>query len=89
MPTRWHNYKINSTQMTLIMELRDGPTGQLLAVVFDRHVGPAPGYWQISDSLADNAEFRGVLTEWAKRLVTGLDKLSGKATRPADGPGMQ
>ena len=36
---RTQTYTMNAGRMTLVMELRDGPTGQLLARVVDRHVG--------------------------------------------------
>lgn len=71
-------YTMSAGRMTLVMELRDGPTGQLLARVVDRHVGSETGYAQITNGVTNSAEFRRAVTAWAKRLVQGLDKLEGK-----------
>jgi hypothetical protein len=73
-------YTMNAGRMTLVMELRDGPTGQLLARVVDRHAGNETGYAQVANSVTNSAEFRQAVTAWAKRLVKGLDKLQGKGT---------
>ncbi len=75
---RSYTYTMNAGRMTLVMELRDGPTGQLLARVVDRHAGNETGYAQVANSVTNSAEFRRAVTAWAKRLVKGLDKLEGK-----------
>ena len=75
---RSYTYTMNAGRMTLVMELRDGPTGQLLARVVDRHAGNETGYAQVANSVTNSAEFRQTVTAWAKRLVKGLDKLEGK-----------
>lgn len=71
-------YTMNAGRMTLVMELRDGPTGQLLARVVDRHAATDTGYAQVTNSVTNSAEFRRAVTAWAKRLVKALDKVSGK-----------
>ena len=75
---RTYTYTMNAGRMTLVMELRDGPTGQLLARVVDRHVGRDTGAMQLTTSVTNSAEFRRAVTDWAKRLVKGLDRLAGK-----------
>ena len=75
---RSYTYTVNAGRMTLVMELRDGPTGQLLARVVDRYAGTDSGYAQISNGVTNSAEFRRAVTAWAKRLVKGLNKLEGK-----------
>ena len=75
---RSYTYTMNAGRMTLVMELRDGPTGQILARVVDRHVGRDTGTMQLTTSVSNSAEFRRVVTDWAKRLVKGLDRLAGK-----------
>jgi hypothetical protein len=77
---RTNTYTMNAGRMTLVMELRDGPTGQLLARVVDRHVGSETGFAQLTTSVSNSAEFRRAVTDWAKRLVKGLNKLQGKGT---------
>jgi hypothetical protein len=73
-------YTMNAGRMTLVMELRDGPTGQLLARVVDQHAATDTGYAQLTNSVTNSAEFRRAVTAWAKRLVKALDKVSGKGT---------
>ncbi len=75
---RSYTYTMNAGRMTLVMELRDGPTGQLLARVVDRYAGSETGYATISNGVTNSAEFRRAVTAWAKRLVKGLNKVEGK-----------
>ena len=65
-------------RMTLVMELRDGPTGQLLARVLDEKAGTDTGWAQVTNSVTNTADFRRAVRSWAQRLVKGLDKLNGK-----------
>jgi hypothetical protein len=66
---------MDAGRMTLVLELRDGPTGQLLARVVDRHVGSQTGFPTVTNSVTNTAEFRRAVTAWAKRLVKALDKV--------------
>jgi len=72
-------YTTDAGRMTLVMELRDGPTGQLLARVIDQKAGNNMGPWQVADSVTNSAEFRRAVRAWADRLVKALDKVNGKA----------
>lgn len=65
-------------RMTLVMELRDAPTGQLLARVLDEKAGTDTGWAQVTNSVTNTADFRRAVRSWAQRLVKGLDKLNGK-----------
>lgn len=78
-PGRVTYYTMESGRMTLAMEMRDGVTGQLLARVIDQKVGSDTGYLQLSNSVTNSADFRRAVRAWADRLVTGLDKVNGKA----------
>ena len=75
---RTKTYTRSTGRMTLAMELRDGPTNQLLARVVDRHVDDSM-YAQWTTSVTNSAEFRNAVTAWAQRLVKGLDTVTGKA----------
>jgi hypothetical protein len=75
---RTKTYTRSTGRMTLAMELRDGPTNQLLARVVDRHVDDSM-YAQWTTSVTNSAEFRNAVTAWAQRLVKGLDNVTGKA----------
>lgn len=74
-----YTYTMNAGRMTLVMELRDGPTGQLLARVVDSYAGRQTGNATIANKVTNSAEFRQAVTAWARRLVKGLDSLEGKA----------
>ena len=50
---RTQTYTMNAGRMTLVMELRDGPTGQLLARVIDRHVGTDTGYAMVANRVTN------------------------------------
>lgn len=78
-PGRVTYYTMESGRMTLVMELRDGVTGQLLARVIDQKVGSDTGFMQLTNSVTNSADFRRAVREWADRLVQGLDKVNGKA----------
>ena len=75
---RTKTYTRGAGRMTLAMELRDGPTGQLLARVVDRHVDDS-SVAQWTTSASNSAEFRRTVKDWAQRLVKGLDSVTGKA----------
>jgi hypothetical protein len=72
-------YTTDAGRMTLVMELRDGPTNQLLARVIDQKAGTDMGFAQVTNSVTNTAEFRRMVRSWAQRLVKGLDKVNGKA----------
>ena len=74
---RTKTYTRGAGRMTLAMELRDGPTGQLLARVVDRHVDDS-SVAQWTTSASNSAEFRRAVKGWAQRLVKGLDNVTGK-----------
>lgn len=74
---RTRTYTQSAGRMTLVMELRDGPTGQLLARVVDRHVDDS-SVAQWTTSASNSAEFNRAVKGWAQRLVKGLDTVTGK-----------
>jgi hypothetical protein len=67
-------YTMNAGEMTLELEVRDGPTGQLLARVVDREEDPDTGTLQITNSVTNAADFRRAVKHWAKRLRVGLEQ---------------
>lgn len=75
-------YALNAGQMTLVMELRDGPTAQLLARVVDRHVGRDSIHMTTANSVTNSAEFRRAVQGWADKLVEALDRVAGQAAPP-------
>lgn len=77
-PGRVTTYTTDAGRMTIVMELRDGPTQQLLARVIDQKVGTDTGFAQVTNSVTNSAEFRRMVRSWAQRLVKALDKVNGK-----------
>jgi len=78
-PGRVTTYTTDAGRMTLAMELRDGPTNQLLARVIDQKAGSDTGFAQVTNSVTNSAEFRRMVRSWAQRLVKALDTVNGKA----------
>ncbi|HEX7374712.1 MAG TPA: DUF3313 family protein, partial [Steroidobacteraceae bacterium] len=71
-------YTTDAGRVTIVMELRDGPTNQLLARAIDRKVGTDTGFAQVTNSVTNSAEFRRMVRSWAQSLVKGLDRVNGK-----------
>jgi hypothetical protein len=73
------SYTTSAGAMTLVLEARDGPTGQLLARAVDRqqddHVG---GYMMWTNAATNTADARRIIDVWAKKLRESLDRLNGK-----------
>ena len=81
-PGRSYTLTSESGRMTLVMELRDGPTGQLIGRVVDQKVGDNFGRMQITNSVTNSADFRFAVDSWAKRLRQGLDNLKAGIAPP-------
>jgi hypothetical protein len=63
-------------EMTLLIELRDAVTGDLLAKGFDHQFDDSRVRAMISDSTRNEQAARRVLETWAGILVNGLDEIS-------------
>lgn len=72
------SYTVEPGRMTLVMELRDGPTGQLLARVIDTTSGRRSGAFLVTTPASNMAEFERAVRGWSQRLVAALDRLNGK-----------
>jgi hypothetical protein len=78
-PGRSRTYTTEAGRMTLVMEIRDGPTGQILARVVDaRTAGGMGGHMTWTNAATNRADAQIVLDDWARRLRNALDKLNGK-----------
>jgi hypothetical protein len=79
---RSRTYTTDAGSMTLIMEIRDSPTGQLLAGVVDqRNADTMGGQMQWTNSVTNRADADRIITAWASKLRTALDRLNGKTTK--------
>ena len=73
-------YTTSAGQMTLLLELLDGTTGEILVRVVDaQRSRDTSNYLQWSNSVTNDAEARRILSRWAGQLRKGLDEVTGHA----------
>ncbi len=73
-PGRTYTFTMDPARMTLVMELRDGPTGQILGRVIDKRIGRDTATLQLTNRVINSAEFRRAVDSYAKRLRQALDR---------------
>jgi hypothetical protein len=79
---RAKTYTTGAGKMTLVLELRDAPTGQLLARVIDEQIDNNPGgRMEWANAATNEADARRIIEGWATRLRKGLDGLQGKESK--------
>jgi hypothetical protein len=71
-------YTTSAGSMTLVLEARDGPTGQLQARVIDGRTDNSSGHMTWTNRATNTTEARRMIEVWAKRLRESLDRLNGK-----------
>jgi hypothetical protein len=71
-PGRTMVYTTDAGQMTLILQLHDSVTGELLARAYDRR-NASHGVWTWTTSVSNTADARRIITNWAKALRSALD----------------
>jgi hypothetical protein len=76
---RSRTYIANAGRMTLVAELRDSMTGEVLARAVDARSGRNTGTFEIANRVTNTAEARRVIRIWASALRQGLDDLYGRA----------
>jgi hypothetical protein len=76
---RSRTYTANSGQMTLVAELRDSITGELLARAVDTQRGRQTGTLNFTNNVTNTADARRAIGIWATALRQGLDELYGRA----------
>jgi len=77
---RSKTYTTETGSMVLVMEIRDSPSGQLLARVVDRHSDNGTGTMQWTTSVTNRAEADRAISMWASKLVDALDRLNRKGS---------
>jgi hypothetical protein len=70
-------YTVSAGEMTLVMELFDSETGQVLARVVDRDEARGTGGLSISNSVMNAGEAQDIASRWARILRNGFDKAHG------------
>jgi hypothetical protein len=76
---RSRTYTANAGRMTLVVELRDSVTGEILARAVDSRSGRGTGQWNITNNVTNTADARRAITVWATALRQALDDLYGRA----------
>jgi hypothetical protein len=72
---RSRTYTANSGRMTLVLELRDSMTGEILARVVDSRSGRGTGMMTVTNRVTNTADARRAIRIWAQALRSGLDSL--------------
>jgi hypothetical protein len=72
-------YTTQAGEMTLVLELLDGTTGETLVRVVDRYRGRDTARLQWSNSVTNQAEAKRALSRWASQLRQGLDQVTAHA----------
>ena len=79
-PARSRTIVRSAGEMTLIAELADSASGQVLARVADRREANS-SHMQLSDSSINEFEARNIATVWAKALKRALDNAHALGTK--------
>jgi hypothetical protein len=78
-PGMQRTYTTEAGQMTLVLEITDGTTGEILVRVVDRQRAPDTGRMQWTSSVTNTADARRILQRWAGQLRKGLDEVTAGA----------
>jgi len=70
-------YTVSAGEMTMLAELYDSETGEILARVVDRSGGRQTDRFSLSSSATNTEEARSAASGWARVLRNGLDKAHG------------
>jgi len=77
-PGRSRTYTDETGEATLVVEVRDSLSGQLLGRALDRRaVGDNGGFASISNAVTNRADFEILFKRWARLSAEGLTKLKG------------
>lgn len=71
-------YTADSGRMTLVLELRDSVTGEVLVRAIDAQSGRGGGTWMVSNRTTNSADAARAIRLWARALREGLDEFHAK-----------
>jgi hypothetical protein len=74
-PGRTRVYTANSGRMTLVVELRDSITGEILARAVDTQSGRGTGMWTVTNTVTNSADARRAIGVWASALRQGMTEI--------------
>jgi hypothetical protein len=72
------SYTTSTGEMTLLLELFDGTTGEILVRVVDRRRGMDSGRLEWTNGVTNRADADRALRRWGQMLRKGLDEATGK-----------
>jgi hypothetical protein len=72
-------YTADPGHMTLVAELRDSETNQILARVVDKRRARTNGMYQMTTSVTNMGAARDIIARWASALRNALDAANGKS----------
>lgn len=75
-------YTTEAGEMTLIMQLHDSVTGQLLVRAYDQRASGSSGMWTWTNSVTNTAEARRMISVWATALRKAFDAAHAHAPAP-------
>jgi predicted small secreted protein len=78
-PGRTRVYTTNTGRMTLVIELRDSVTGEILARAVDQQSGRGSGMWMVTNSVMNTADARRAIGVWASSLRRALEDVYPQA----------
>lgn len=70
-------YSLSAGEMSLVAELYDSETGEILARVVDRREARRSPTLTYTNSVTNENDFRDIASAWARILRNGLDKAHG------------
>jgi Protein of unknown function (DUF3313) len=74
---RSRTYTVTSGEMTIVAELYDSETGEILARVIDRSEARRAGTLMLTNSATNADDARSIASTWARILRSGLDRAHG------------
>ena len=72
-PGRSRTYTLSAGEMTLVGELIDSESGQVISRVIDRREARNSGVMQLTNSVVNAQEARAIAASWARILRSRLD----------------
>lgn len=72
------SYTTESGEMTLVLELLDGSSGEVLVRILDRESAADNGRMQWTNSVTNKSDADRILKRWAEQLRKGLDEITSK-----------
>jgi hypothetical protein len=76
-PGRTRTYTMSTGSMTLVAELYDSQSNEVLARVADHRESRFNEMWRLTNSVVNDAEVRDVAARWGRILRDALDKAHG------------